>query len=124
MPLIMDEYDQDMEDLFGDSEPVHVQIAAASPVVKGLAERLDELAGVGCCQYETSALFSVTLSLTASLERFHGLDSEPLLLWTLTAMESMCTTTCAMLEPAHGISANLSLSLLVQILSASMRSST
>ena len=52
----MDEYDQDMEDLFGDSEPVHVQITAASPTVKGLAERLDELAGSGCCQYEISSL--------------------------------------------------------------------
>jgi hypothetical protein len=64
MPLIMDEYDQDMEDLFGDSEPVHVQIAAASPAVKGLAERLDQLAGSGCSQYEMLTLFSIALSLT------------------------------------------------------------
>lgn len=43
-----------MEDLFGDAEQVHVPITATPPAVKGLAERLDELAGTGCCQYATS----------------------------------------------------------------------
>lgn len=60
MSLIMDDDDdQYMEDLFGDSEQVHVPIAAAIPAVKGLGERLDELAGTGCCQYATSRIYLV-----------------------------------------------------------------
>lgn len=54
MPLIMDDEDQYMEELFGDAEQVHVPITATPPAVKGLAERLDELAGTGCCQYAVS----------------------------------------------------------------------
>lgn len=54
MPLIMDDEDQYMEDLFGDAEQVHVPIAATAPPVKGLAELLNEQAGTGCCQYAIS----------------------------------------------------------------------
>ena len=81
MPLIMDDDDQYMEDLFGDSEPVHVPIAAAIPAVKGLAERLDELAGSGCCQYATSRIchapwFFLVHKITG---KFHGRDLGALL---------------------------------------------
>ncbi|OCK74259.1 hypothetical protein K432DRAFT_430130 [Lepidopterella palustris CBS 459.81] len=37
-----------MEDLFGDSEPVHLPTMAVP--IKGLAQRLDELQESGCCQ--------------------------------------------------------------------------
>lgn len=37
-----------MEDLFGDSEPVH--IPTMTPPIKGLAQRIDELHESGCCQ--------------------------------------------------------------------------
>lgn len=47
MPYIMED-DQYMDDLFGDSEPVH--IPPASPPLKGLTQRLDELQEGGCCQ--------------------------------------------------------------------------
>ncbi|KAF2460799.1 mediator complex subunit 16-domain-containing protein [Lineolata rhizophorae] len=47
MPMIMDD-DHYMDDLFGDSEPVHVQPPA--PPIKGLSERLDELQQSACCQ--------------------------------------------------------------------------
>jgi hypothetical protein len=41
--------EQYMEDLFNDhSEPI--PIAAPHPVIKGFAQRLDELQEKGCCQ--------------------------------------------------------------------------
>lgn len=43
-------YSMDVDDLFGDSEHVHLQSIAAPPV-KGLARRVDELGASGCCQY-------------------------------------------------------------------------
>lgn len=62
MPLIMDDEDQYMEDLFGDADQVHVPISAAAPVVKGLAERLDELAGSGSCQYAKTRICTVPVA--------------------------------------------------------------
>ncbi len=44
-------YNMDVDDLFGDSEHVTLQTITATPPVKGLARRLDELASNGCCQY-------------------------------------------------------------------------
>jgi hypothetical protein len=75
MSLLMDDDDQYMEDLFGDSEQVHVPIAAAIPAVKGLAERLDELAGSGCCQYATSRMYLVLCFFVHVVTgKFHGRD--------------------------------------------------
>ena len=76
MSLIMDDDDdQYMEDLFGDSEQVHVPIATAIPAVKGLGERLDELAGTGCCQYATSRIYLVPCFLVhLVIGKFHGRD--------------------------------------------------
>ena len=41
----------DVDDLFGDSDPVSLPTMniPATPPVKGLARRLDELASSGCC---------------------------------------------------------------------------
>lgn len=47
MPLMMED-ESYMEDLFGDSEPVHIPTMA--PPIKGLAQRIDELHESGCCQ--------------------------------------------------------------------------
>lgn len=43
-------YNMDVDDLFGDSEHVTLQTINATPPVKGLARRVDELASSGCCQ--------------------------------------------------------------------------
>jgi mediator of RNA polymerase II transcription subunit 16 len=43
-------YNMDVDDLFGDSEHVNLQTINTAPPVKGLAGRLDELGGSGCCQ--------------------------------------------------------------------------
>jgi hypothetical protein len=47
----VDEY---MNDLFGEADNVTQQIATAAPVVKGLAQRLDDLASINCCRREIS----------------------------------------------------------------------
>ena len=59
MPLIMDndQYMDDMDDLFGDTEPA-VQLPLV-PATKGLFQRLSELSKTACCQYVTSLLYSV-----------------------------------------------------------------
>ena len=41
-----------MDDLFGDSEPVHSHPVAP---LKGLAQKLDDLRENGCCQYAIRA---------------------------------------------------------------------
>jgi hypothetical protein len=69
MPLIMDDEDQYMEDLFGDAEEVHVPISAPPPAIKGLAERLDELAGAGCSQYAISRIWCPTCSYSSSYRK-------------------------------------------------------
>ncbi|KAF1840922.1 uncharacterized protein K460DRAFT_194674 [Cucurbitaria berberidis CBS 394.84] len=43
-------YNMDVEDLFGDSEHVPLHSISATPPVKGLARRVDDLASSGCCQ--------------------------------------------------------------------------
>jgi mediator of RNA polymerase II transcription subunit 16 len=50
--MIMDDlgYNMDTDDLFGDSEAVVPLPTIASPPVKGVARRLDELSASGCCQ--------------------------------------------------------------------------
>ncbi|KAF2034910.1 hypothetical protein EK21DRAFT_97118 [Setomelanomma holmii] len=40
----------DVDDLFGDSEHVNLQTITATPLVKGLARRIDDLGASGCCQ--------------------------------------------------------------------------
>ncbi|KAK7511563.1 mediator complex, subunit Med16 [Phyllosticta citriasiana] len=49
MPLMMDDDDQYMEDLFNDSAE-QIPISVGAPPVKRLAQRLDELQENGCCQ--------------------------------------------------------------------------
>lgn len=46
----MDADDQYMDDLFGEADNVSHHIAAAAPVQKGLAVRLDGLAASNCCR--------------------------------------------------------------------------
>ncbi|OCL01533.1 hypothetical protein AOQ84DRAFT_443946 [Glonium stellatum] len=48
MPLMMED-ESYMEELFGDSEPVH--IPTMTPPIKGLAQRIDELHESGCCHH-------------------------------------------------------------------------
>jgi mediator of RNA polymerase II transcription subunit 16 len=43
-------YNMDVDDLFGDSEHVTLGNINATPPVKGLAKRIDELGASGCCQ--------------------------------------------------------------------------
>ncbi|KAJ4367457.1 Mediator of RNA polymerase II transcription subunit 16 [Neocucurbitaria cava] len=43
-------YNMDVDDLFGDSEHVTLQTITATPPIKGLARRVDELGASGCCQ--------------------------------------------------------------------------
>lgn len=43
-------YTMDVDDLFGDSEHVHLQNITAVPPLRGLARRVDELVANGCCQ--------------------------------------------------------------------------
>jgi hypothetical protein len=42
-----DQEDQYMDDLFGESEEIPL---ATAPAIKGLPQRLDELALTNCCQ--------------------------------------------------------------------------
>lgn len=49
MPLIMDE-SLDVDDLFGDPASLDLAMPAPQPP-KGLAQRLDEMRVLGCCQY-------------------------------------------------------------------------
>lgn len=49
MPMIMDE-SLDVDDLFGD--PSSLELGLPAPQTpKGLAQRLDEMRVLGCCQY-------------------------------------------------------------------------
>lgn len=55
MPLIMDEEDHYMDDLFGDADVpaangTVMPVAMPLPTVQGLAQRLDELAFTNCTQ--------------------------------------------------------------------------
>lgn len=49
MPLIMEE-GIDVDDLFGDPSSLELGLPAPQPT-KGLAQRLDEMRLLGCCQY-------------------------------------------------------------------------
>lgn len=57
MPLIMED-SIDVDDLFGDPSSLELGLPAPQPT-KGLAQRLDEMRLLGCCQY-------VSLFLTVS----------------------------------------------------------
>lgn len=48
MPLIMD-HGINVDDLFGES--TSFELGLSSPPTKGLAQRLDEMRLLGCCQY-------------------------------------------------------------------------
>lgn len=49
MPMIMEE-GIDVDDLFGDPTSLELGLPSTS-MTKGLAQRLDEMRLVGCCQY-------------------------------------------------------------------------
>jgi hypothetical protein len=50
MPLIMDAGDQYMDDLFGDADGEQLPLAPPAAPVKGLPQRMDELAISNCTQ--------------------------------------------------------------------------
>lgn len=52
MPLIMED-GIDVDDLFGDPTSLELGLSSA-PATKGLAQRLDEMRRLGCCQYVPS----------------------------------------------------------------------
>lgn len=60
MPSIMDE---SLDDLFGD--PTSLDLGLPAPQLpKGLAQRLDEMRVLGCCQYvDLFLLFAVSIVL-------------------------------------------------------------
>jgi len=72
---MMEEEDQLMEDLFGG--PEHVDIPAAPPV-KGLAQKLDDLASSNCCQCVIQPARFIFLSFMFS-NRFKGKLPGPVL---------------------------------------------
>lgn len=67
MPLIMED-GINVDDLFGESASLELGLPPNTPPAKGLAQRLDEMRLVGCCQYVAlgnprivSLLFNLTL---------------------------------------------------------------
>jgi mediator of RNA polymerase II transcription subunit 16 len=53
MPLIMED-GINVDDLFGESTSLELGLPTSTPTAstKGLAQRLDEMRLVGCCQYD------------------------------------------------------------------------
>lgn len=62
MPLMMD-HSINVDDLFG--EPASLELGLSSASTKGLAQRLDEMRLLGCCQYVVLILNIYLQSLTS-----------------------------------------------------------
>jgi len=69
MPLIMD-HGINMDDLFGESGSFELGLSPATP--KGLAQRLDEMRLLGCCQYVIPVCIDLCMNPLTSIEKLLG----------------------------------------------------
>lgn len=70
MPLMMD-HSINVDDLFG--EPASLELGLSSASTKGLAQRLDEMRLLGCCQYVVLIL-NISTVINLVLGKWHGRD--------------------------------------------------